>query len=374
MLTLAVIINIVCIINSAILAIVLLLNKPKILANQILAYIVFIPSLALLVNSLIEMKFYKAAIILFPVDMSLNFLWGAAFYYFVSIATKQWQGFKKSKLLHLLSLIIPLSFFIWLFSKPESFQNAYFDSVNSKTIPPFLFIVDNLMILQILIYFIFSYLKLKRYEKSITEIYSQIESVQLKWIKHFITMCVSLWLLLMFPFVFFPTLTFFMYFLPIGSAALYVYIVYKSLHSKTALNPISIELKEAFADVAKKKSEQNTNSDLEIEKRYEKIMAYLNEKKPYLETEINITKFSNLINESVHNVSVAINQKFNMSFFDLINSYRIDEAKAHLKNQKLSKLTVEAIAFEVGFNTPSSFYRAFKKHTNQTPSQFIKSI
>ncbi len=115
--------------------------------------------------------------------------------------------------------------------------------------------------------------------------------------------------------------------------------------------------------IKKEELKRNVISDEESEVRYQKILAYLDNHKPYLDTKINITKFSGDLNESVHNISLSINQKFNMTFFELINSFRIKEAQYLLKNADLSKTTIENIASEVGFNTPSSFYRAFKKYT-----------
>jgi AraC-like DNA-binding protein len=49
-----------------------------------------------------------------------------------------------------------------------------------------------------------------------------------------------------------------------------------------------------------------------------------------------------------------------------------------LQNPKKSELTILEILYEVGFNSKSSFNTAFKKHTNQTPTQFrekhLKSV
>ena len=76
------------------------------------------------------------------------------------------------------------------------------------------------------------------------------------------------------------------------------------------------------------------------------------------------------INESSHHVSQVINEKLDQSFFELLASYRVEEAKAILKTDLGKKITIEEIAERVGYNSKSAFNTAFKKFTSQTPSQF----
>jgi AraC-like DNA-binding protein len=51
----------------------------------------------------------------------------------------------------------------------------------------------------------------------------------------------------------------------------------------------------------------------------------------------------------------------------------VDKAKILLRD-KLDKLTIEGIARESGFNSRASFYRAFKKYTAVSPSEFINQL
>jgi len=76
------------------------------------------------------------------------------------------------------------------------------------------------------------------------------------------------------------------------------------------------------------------------------------------------------INESSHHVSQVINEKLKQSFFEMLASYRVEEAKAILKTELGKKLTIEEIAEQVGYNSKSAFNTAFKKITSQTPSEF----
>jgi AraC-like DNA-binding protein len=80
------------------------------------------------------------------------------------------------------------------------------------------------------------------------------------------------------------------------------------------------------------------------------------------------------INETSHHVSQVINEKLNKNFFELLASYRVEHARKLIQKDKDSKLTVEELADIVGYNSKSSFNVAFKKYTQQTPSEYRKSL
>ena len=69
-------------------------------------------------------------------------------------------------------------------------------------------------------------------------------------------------------------------------------------------------------------------------------------------------------------VSQLINDNIGMNVSSYINTCRVEEAKKLLLLDIYDHLTAEAIGYEVGFNTKSAFYTAFKKHTGVTPGAF----
>lgn len=91
----------------------------------------------------------------------------------------------------------------------------------------------------------------------------------------------------------------------------------------------------------------------------------------------NLASLSDLakkIGESPHHVSQVINEKLNQSFFELLASYRIEEAKRMLADKKKSNLTVEEVSELVGYNSKAAFNNAFKRLTNKTPSEYRKTV
>jgi AraC-like DNA-binding protein len=101
-----------------------------------------------------------------------------------------------------------------------------------------------------------------------------------------------------------------------------------------------------------------------------RIELYLKETEAYTNPDITIIMLADGLNSPVERFSEAINKVLKKSFFDLINEKRVEKAKL-LLSKKLNEMTIEGIAYEAGFNSRASFYRAFKKYTSLTPSEYV---
>jgi len=122
------------------------------------------------------------------------------------------------------------------------------------------------------------------------------------------------------------------------------------------------------------KYEKNLLSENKIADISEKITKCIEQQKPYRNPEIRLIDFSQLIGEHQNNVSQVLNEVLKKNFYDFINFYRIEDAKVLLKSHDFKNFTITAIGFEVGFNSKTSFYSAFKKFTDTTPAQFQKKF
>lgn len=103
------------------------------------------------------------------------------------------------------------------------------------------------------------------------------------------------------------------------------------------------------------------------EKIAEKIEQVMKAKSLYLNPDLSLKLLAAEIAEKPNYVSQTLNQKLNSSFFDYVNSHRIEYSKQLIR---LNKLPILDVAFASGFNAKSSFYKAFKMKTGQTPKQF----
>lgn len=98
------------------------------------------------------------------------------------------------------------------------------------------------------------------------------------------------------------------------------------------------------------------------------IMALLEGEHVYREMRLNRALFAQKVGISEHHLSHVVNRHFQKSVSELINSYRIDDAKRRLRAEPQTAITT--IAFETGFNSIASFNRVFKSKTGTSPSRW----
>lgn len=117
----------------------------------------------------------------------------------------------------------------------------------------------------------------------------------------------------------------------------------------------------------KKYQKTGLKENLSIEYK-SKLIDVMENEKPYLDNELRLDHLADKLNLSRHHISQVINEHFDSNFFDFINSFRIEEAKRMLNNN--DELNISDVLYSSGFNNRVSFYKAFKKFTRVTPSEF----
>lgn len=104
-------------------------------------------------------------------------------------------------------------------------------------------------------------------------------------------------------------------------------------------------------------------------KRYmEELERLMRDESLYLSSDLTLPRLAKRLGCSVNHLSQVINAGFGMSFFDWLSQYRIEHARALLRETEPQP--VLSIAYAVGFNSNSAFYTAFKKWVGTTPTAY----
>lgn len=102
----------------------------------------------------------------------------------------------------------------------------------------------------------------------------------------------------------------------------------------------------------------------------EKLQAYMGNEKPYLEPNITVERLAAKLQVSPKLLSSTINNQLHKNFFEMMGSYRIEEAKKLLADVQLRNVAISEIMKRCGFNSKSVFNQAFKKSAGVTPSRY----
>ena len=105
-----------------------------------------------------------------------------------------------------------------------------------------------------------------------------------------------------------------------------------------------------------------------------KIQAHLQTEKPYLQPDFDIYQLSKALGVPLHHLYYCFNEVMHTKFATLRMQYRVAHARQLLQSGQTANYTIEAIAHQSGFQSKSSFYKAFKEVTGMLPSEFVAKV
>ncbi|MCE7994272.1 MAG: helix-turn-helix transcriptional regulator [Roseivirga sp.] len=113
---------------------------------------------------------------------------------------------------------------------------------------------------------------------------------------------------------------------------------------------------------------------IDIHVTLDRLNKLLDEEKIYTNPGLQLEDLSGKLGISRYQLSQLINEELGQNFYELINEKRVEAAIRAMNSGDHAEMTLSALGFEVGFNSKSSFYRAFKKKTGKTPAAFRKEL
>lgn len=100
----------------------------------------------------------------------------------------------------------------------------------------------------------------------------------------------------------------------------------------------------------------------------EDLRAHMLESRLFADSQLNLAELARATGWPANYVSQALNQHLRQNFFEFVNTFRIEEAKARLAAEQ--DQNVLDIAHACGFKSKSTFNAVFKRMTGLTPSEY----
>ena len=94
----------------------------------------------------------------------------------------------------------------------------------------------------------------------------------------------------------------------------------------------------------------------------------------HLNPDLNLPALSSELGVSANDLSWFLNAEYGRGFYEFINERRLKAFENKIKMREHKERTLLALAFEVGFNSKTTFNKVFKEMRQETPSSFVKKI
>lgn len=140
--------------------------------------------------------------------------------------------------------------------------------------------------------------------------------------------------------------------------------VYKFLNNDLAISYTNIQI------VEDNELEEYKESITADNLYFQKLELLFKDEHLYTDSTLNREKVAEKLGISAGYLSQIINTITGDNFANYINQYRVEAVKEMISNSEYENYNLLAMGLESGFTSKTTFYKAFKKVTSQTPNEY----
>ena len=104
------------------------------------------------------------------------------------------------------------------------------------------------------------------------------------------------------------------------------------------------------------------------------LKKIIKEKRYYEDPELSLTSLAELLHMQPHELSRIVNITLKKNFNDFINEYRVRDVVAKMQDPAYDRITLLGMAYDAGFNSKTTFARAFKQFTGKSPAAYKSEL
>lgn len=330
-------------------------RKVKSSSNSLLAGVLFVYALMMVCSIILSAGTNRNLIIWAHIGNQSIFLIGPLLYFYIKSNLNPDFQLTKKLLFHsfpfmiaTLYLIIKLNFM----HIPITCRNNHI-------------MLGSIAFIHSLVYFGYSKATLKQNGLPLHKAITRIQNNKHGWLTILVFGCFSIWLTKLLFFLSWDVSGYYkgcneiinFYFLL--SVALLNCLIYFLLHK-----PLLFQSSEKY--------KHSVLTSKEKQKYITKLISLMEDKKVYRNPLISLNLLSKQLLIPNRYLSQVLNETLKKSFYDFINEYRIRDCAELLSNELHDHKTILEIAYDVGFNSKSTFNTSFVKYIGVTPKEFRK--
>ena len=366
-------------------------------ANRLLAVAMLVFSISLATSVYHGVGLERSYPHFFGVGYPLPFLYGPLIYLYAIAAADRNHRLSTRDALHFVpfAIVVLLGLPIYLSSGPEKI--AFLERLQRGDFPRWMVIVDPLKYVSGVGYATATMMFLLRHRERVKESYSSIERVNLRWLLWLGAAAAAIWAL---------ALGFHLVesagaieversdqYVGLAMALLVYAIGYRGLRQpeifryETAEFPVPVlpvaargiarDEPEATAPAAGPSAEAPVEryarsglTDRQAARLKDALTELMERESPWRDSDLTLADLAAKLDTTPHKLSEVLNSEIGQTFYDFVNGYRVRDVQRRIAAGEARQAKMLTLAMNAGFASKSTFNLVFKKHTNQTPSDY----
>ena len=146
--------------------------------------------------------------------------------------------------------------------------------------------------------------------------------------------------------------------------------IYNFLNTNLAVSSVSLQITENSLTEENNTPEEYRESITADNLYFQKLELLCKEQHIYTDSTLNREKVAEKLGISAGYVSQIVNTITEDNFANYINQYRVEAVKEMMSNSEYENYNLLTMGLESGFTSKTTFYKAFKKVTGQTPNEY----
>ena len=340
----------------------LISKKNKSTSDLILTIWMFL----ILVHLFLMYTFITEDIYNFPfllgIEHPLPLLHGVFLYLYVSFLTEQLPEKRRVLILHFVPALVMYVYLATFFVLPAD-QKIQVYRNRGAGYELFTTLKSYAIAFSGIFYVVWSAILLKKHRNNIRDQFSDLEKVNLQWLRILTFGLGGIWFLVIF---------FRNEILILTGIVVFVFLI-----GFFGVRQADIFTSQQLPVDDKEEKKKYPKSGLTEEvstKLHQTLIQLMTQDALYRKSDLSINDLASKLGVHPNYLSQIINQKEQKNFYDFVNTYRIEEFKRLIAMPRNQNLTLLSVAFDCGFNSKSSFNRYFKKATGQTPSEYFTAL
>ncbi len=341
--------------NGLIFCVLLLRKKENRYANRFLSLLLLALCLTFTPFA-INKELYNQFLWLSWMPFSLTYWIGPSFYFYVKSITFPAFRIRKKDFWHFTPIIL-------------NYLHSGYHSLFHWSAAPWFHYFAELMefcaLISIVIYFFMAFRIISGYQKSILNQVSNLDSIQLSWVKQVIIVLGSTFALITLYLVVVNGVISRSYdpgsYSPFLQALLFLYsiVIYWLAIGGYRQTQVENSPPSGFS----------VNAD-RFKDTIETLMAAMESDRHFLDPMLSLKMLGKKTGLSEKDISAALNEHLGKNFYTFINEYRVKEVSRLLRDPKNTHLKIVELAYDAGFNSKATFNRIFKEYTGKSPNEF----